>query len=77
MIEVLITLCSGFRHFVRGYEQGRTPVADVECNALIKFEALHNYAMKVHGAQAVATGHYAQNSLGNYLEHVDTGALLH
>lgn len=43
-------------------------VADIECNALIKFDALHRHAIQNLGAEAVATGHYAQNSLGNFLE---------
>ncbi|CAD5206601.1 unnamed protein product [Bursaphelenchus okinawaensis] len=62
-----------FEQFLDGYRSGKTLVADIECNALIKFEALHQYAMEKLDVQAVATGHYAQNSLGNFLELHNTG----
>lgn len=46
-------------HFVREYAAGRTPNPDVMCNRHIKFGAFLKFAI-AHGADAVATGHYAQ-----------------
>uniref|UniRef100_A0A1I7S768 tRNA-5-taurinomethyluridine 2-sulfurtransferase n=1 Tax=Bursaphelenchus xylophilus TaxID=6326 RepID=A0A1I7S768_BURXY len=66
-----------FERFLDGYRAGKTLVADVECNALIKFEALHRFSIDSLGVDAVATGHYAQNSLGNFLENTKKGAIPH
>ena len=44
------------------YEMGRTPNPDVMCNKEVKFGAFLEEALKM-GADAVATGHYAQNIL--------------
>jgi tRNA-specific 2-thiouridylase len=41
------------------YEKGRTPNPDVLCNREIKFDIFVEAAMK-HGAEYVATGHYAR-----------------
>ena len=41
------------------YAKGETPIPCVTCNRLIKFGALMD-AAKQHGAQALATGHYAR-----------------
>jgi tRNA-specific 2-thiouridylase len=45
--------------FVHEYKQGRTPNPDVLCNREIKFDLFLREARK-HGAQFMATGHYAQ-----------------
>ena len=44
--------------FVAEYKAGRTPNPDVLCNRAIKFGAFWQYA-KAHGADFIATGHYA------------------
>ncbi|MBI4068235.1 tRNA 2-thiouridine(34) synthase MnmA [Candidatus Kaiserbacteria bacterium] len=44
---------------IRGYESGRTPNPDVLCNRHIKFGAFRIWA-KAHGADKIATGHYAR-----------------
>ncbi len=41
------------------FAQGRTPNPDVLCNREIKFGAFYTFA-KSHGADFIATGHYAQ-----------------
>lgn len=41
------------------YRAGRTPNPDIMCNRDVKFGAFYNYA-KEHGADYIATGHYAQ-----------------
>ncbi|MDO8407960.1 MAG: tRNA 2-thiouridine(34) synthase MnmA [bacterium] len=41
------------------YRAGRTPNPDVMCNREVKFGAFYRYAM-AHGADFIATGHYAQ-----------------
>lgn len=46
-------------YFIREYEAGRTPNPDVLCNQFVKFGAFLEFAKK-HGADFVATGHYAQ-----------------
>ncbi len=48
-----------FAHFLREYAAGRTPNPDVLCNSEIKFNAFLDFA-KTLGADAIATGHYAQ-----------------
>src|SRR3954469_13088198 len=45
--------------FVREYAAGRTPIPCVHCNGDLKFASLVERA-EGFGAQAVATGHYAQ-----------------
>ncbi|MBI3042331.1 MAG: tRNA 2-thiouridine(34) synthase MnmA [Betaproteobacteria bacterium] len=48
-----------FGDFLREYQAGRTPNPDVLCNAEIKFRAFLDHALGL-GADAIATGHYAQ-----------------
>ncbi|KTD49357.1 tRNA-specific 2-thiouridylase MnmA [Legionella rubrilucens] len=48
-----------FAHFLREYEQGRTPNPDVLCNKEIKFKAFLTHALSL-GADYIATGHYAR-----------------
>ncbi|WP_027008746.1 tRNA 2-thiouridine(34) synthase MnmA [Conchiformibius kuhniae] len=53
-----------FRYFLEEYQAGRTPNPDVLCNAEIKFKSFLNYAL-AHGADAIATGHYARKTVRN------------
>src|SRR5690606_21910140 len=46
-------------YFVNEYLAGRTPNPDVMCNRYVKFGAFWEFA-KAHGADFIATGHYAQ-----------------
>ncbi len=46
-------------NFVREYAAGRTPIPCVHCNGDLKFASLVERA-EAFGAEAVATGHYAQ-----------------
>ena len=48
-----------FSYFLREYEAGRTPNPDILCNSEIKFKAFLDHAIGL-GADAIATGHYAQ-----------------
>uniref|UniRef100_A0AAF5I1R9 tRNA-5-taurinomethyluridine 2-sulfurtransferase n=1 Tax=Strongyloides stercoralis TaxID=6248 RepID=A0AAF5I1R9_STRER len=59
-----------FVDMLENYKNGRTVVPDVMCNKLIKFDELHRFSKEKLGINLVATGHYAQNSLGNFLEKV-------
>ncbi len=54
-------------YMIKEYQKGRTPNPDVMCNREIKFGVFWDFA-KAHGADYIATGHYAQNQLknGNY-----------
>jgi tRNA-specific 2-thiouridylase len=45
--------------FINEYKAGRTPNPDVLCNQNVKFGAFLRFA-KQHGADFIATGHYAQ-----------------
>lgn len=58
---------------VESYQLGLTPNPDVMCNSAIKFGCFREYALDQLGADAMATGHYAQNGLGNFLEHANWG----
>ena len=46
-------------YFISEYKAGRTPNPDVMCNKHVKFGAFMEFA-KAHGADYIATGHYAQ-----------------
>lgn len=46
-------------YMIAEYKAGRTPNPDVMCNKYVKFGGFYNWAME-HGADFVATGHYAQ-----------------
>lgn len=46
-------------YFINEYLSGRTPNPDVMCNKHVKFGAFMKFA-KQHGADFIATGHYAQ-----------------
>ena len=48
-----------FAHFLAEYSAGRTPNPDILCNKEIKFRAFLDHA-HAHGADAIATGHYAR-----------------
>jgi tRNA-uridine 2-sulfurtransferase len=47
------------QYFISEYKSGRTPNPDVMCNKYVKFGAFLKFA-EAHGADFVATGHYAQ-----------------
>jgi tRNA-specific 2-thiouridylase len=50
-------------YFINEYRAGRTPNPDVMCNREIKFGVFLKYALD-HGADYVATGHYAISKEG-------------
>lgn len=41
------------------------------CNKKVKFSSFLKYSQENHGAEAIATGHYARNSFGEDLENYD------
>ncbi len=47
-------------YMIEEYKKGNTPNPDVMCNREVKFGIFWNFA-KAHGADAIATGHYAIN----------------
>lgn len=59
-------------YLVAEYEQGRTPNPDVMCNKRVKFGAFYDWAI-AHGADLVATGHYAQLKDNKFLRAKDAG----
>jgi tRNA-specific 2-thiouridylase len=54
------------------YEAGRTPNPDVMCNREVKFGAFYRFA-KEHGADLIATGHYAKAEDGRLSRGKDAG----
>ncbi len=55
-------------YMINEYKKGRTPNPDVMCNKYVKFGGFFDWAMQ-HGADYVATGHYAQvKKIGNKTE---------
>lgn len=54
------------------YKAGRTPNPDVMCNREVKFGAFYRFAL-AHGADAIATGHYARTRAGMLLRGLDAG----
>ncbi|XP_001600621.1 mitochondrial tRNA-specific 2-thiouridylase 1 [Nasonia vitripennis] len=67
-----------FSYLLENYEVGKTPNPDIQCNKKIKFNKFFHYARTELGADAIATGHYARNSFGSFLEDYkpDTNASL-
>ena len=53
------------RYFIDEYIAGATPNPDVMCNKHVKFGAFLNFA-KDHGADFIATGHYARRVDGAF-----------
>ncbi|KAI8742958.1 mitochondrial tRNA-specific 2-thiouridylase 1 [Biomphalaria glabrata] len=60
-----------FSDFIKDYSSGITPNPDILCNRNVKFKHFLNYAISKFGAQAIATGHYAQTSVGYDLDTID------
>ncbi|MDP3882735.1 MAG: tRNA 2-thiouridine(34) synthase MnmA, partial [Candidatus Staskawiczbacteria bacterium] len=54
------------KYMIDSYKKGITPNPDVMCNKIIKFGLFYDKAIK-EGADFIATGHYAQTSLGNQI----------
>ena len=59
-----------FAYTIAELKKGRTPNPDTLCNKTIKFGAFYEYA-RSHGADAVATGHYARVKNGLLYKGVD------
>ena len=57
-------------YLIREYREGRTPNPDIMCNREVKFGAFFDFAMS-HGADSIATGHYARSENGKLLRGVD------
>lgn len=61
-----------FTHFLDELAKGRTPNPDILCNQEIKFNAFLSYALEL-GADAIATGHYAQLEKQHNCVHLKKG----
>ncbi|KAK7867819.1 hypothetical protein R5R35_008263 [Gryllus longicercus] len=57
-----------FSYLLNDYIAGYTPNPDIMCNRKIKFDAFYNYARHELGADAIATGHYARTTYGDFLQ---------
>jgi len=62
---------------LKEYQNGYTPNPDILCNRQIKFDAFYKYALGKLEANAIATGHYACTTFGDFLEQYDTSAGMH
>ena len=60
-----------FSELLEDYRQGLTPNPDVLCNSRVKFSHFFHHALENIGCDAIATGHYAQNSFGSDLQYYD------
>lgn len=58
-------------YMIDEYRKGRTPNPDVMCNREVKFGAFFSWAQS-HGADYVATGHYAQTDGVTLIKSKDT-----
>ena len=58
-------------YLIREYGAGRTPNPDIMCNRDVKFGAFYEFA-KTHGADYIATGHYARQEGGKLLRGIDS-----
>ncbi len=58
-------------YMIDGYKQGLTPNPDIMCNQEIKFKLFYD-AAREHGADFIATGHYAQTENGKLQLAVDS-----
>ncbi len=59
-------------YMISEYRAGRTPNPDVMCNKEVKFGGFLAWARN-HGADAIATGHYAQNKFEDSRYHLKEG----
>jgi tRNA-uridine 2-sulfurtransferase len=59
-------------YFIGEYTAGRTPNPDVMCNKHVKFGAFMDFA-KAHGADFIATGHYAQKITNQSINELHRG----
>lgn len=57
-------------YLIQEYGAGRTPNPDIMCNREVKFGAFYRFA-KEHGADYLATGHYARVENGTLLRGID------
>lgn len=57
-------------YMIAEYKKGRTPNPDVMCNREVKFGGFLKWAL-AHGADKVATGHYARNE-GKLMKGIDS-----
>ena len=62
-----------FSELLEDYKSGLTPNPDILCNSRVKFHHFYNHATDTIGCDAIATGHYAQNSYGAELQYADSG----
>ncbi|TRY60931.1 hypothetical protein TCAL_02132 [Tigriopus californicus] len=58
-----------FLPLIEDYQRGLTPNPDIFCNSRVKFDAFWRHCIQDLGADAIATGHYARTSFGDFGEH--------
>ncbi|XP_017471411.1 PREDICTED: mitochondrial tRNA-specific 2-thiouridylase 1 [Rhagoletis zephyria] len=68
---------SVFSSFLDDYQNGLTPNPDILCNKYIKFDLFYKYAREQLKCDAIATGHYAKTSFGNFLEQYNANDDVH
>ena len=62
-----------FTELLSGYQNGCTPNPDILCNKHVKFGAFYRYVSTYFKESFMATGHYAINSYGCFLENIHSG----
>jgi len=73
-VHVTVLCWSVNSTLLKEYQNGYTPNPDILCNRQIKFDAFYKYALGKLDANAIATGHYACTTFGDFLEYYDTSA---
>ena len=64
-----------FSELIEDYKRGLTPNPDILCNSRVKFNHFYDHAVNTIGCDAIATGHYAQNSYGSDLQYSEGSGL--
>ncbi|XP_023708263.1 mitochondrial tRNA-specific 2-thiouridylase 1 isoform X2 [Cryptotermes secundus] len=64
-------------NLLKDYQSGYTPNPDILCNRQIKFDTFCKYVQHKMDADAIATGHYARTTFGDFLENDDPVAGVH
>ncbi len=57
---------------LNGYTRGETPNPDIMCNKFVKFGSFLNYCIENLKVDAIATGHYAGTSYGNFWQYYNS-----
>lgn len=58
-----------FSYLLESYKKGETPNPDIMCNKFVKFGSFVSFCLNQLKVDAIATGHYAGTTFGNFWQH--------